>query len=306
LALKFNLESPVDFLYKNLVVPAGSAEDGRVIAPPQQCPVEETTNDESGGNVRVCLLASGSKGNSIFVESGGCKILVDAGLSARQILARLQAIGVDGTELDAVFITHEHIDHTRGAGVLARKLKIPVVASASVWNECRESFGTTSIAEFESGSPFTFKDLLIDPFPITHDACDPVGFIIESRDGRIGVATDLGIVTRLVTDKLQGCRAVVLEANHDEGMLLNGPYPWHLKQRIKSRHGHLSNVQSAELLEEILHPLLEGVFLAHLSEVNNDPTVAYDTARTLLDGQYVCAPRLQVGHQHRVSDVLTV
>ena len=256
--------------------------------------------------MRVCLLASGSKGNSVYVEAGDCRILVDAGLSARQILARLQEIGVDGTDLDGILISHEHIDHTRGAGVLARKLKIPVVASASVWNECRDSFGATLSVEFESGTPFSFKDLHIDPFPITHDACDPVGFLIEGDDGRIGVATDLGIVTRLVTDKLQGCRAVVLEANHDEEMLLNGPYPWHLKQRIRSRHGHLSNVQSVELLEEILHPQLEGVFLAHLSEVNNDPTLAYDAAWALLDGQNVCAPLLEVGHQQRVSPVLTV
>jgi phosphoribosyl 1,2-cyclic phosphodiesterase len=240
------------------------------------------------------------------VEAGASRLLVDAGLSARQLLARLQAIGVDGTKLDAVFISHEHIDHTRGAGALARKLKIPVVASHATFEASRESFGTTQTVEFESGHPFAFKDLLIDPFPITHDARDPVGFLIEGRDGRAGIATDLGIVTGLVRDKLQGCRALVLESNHDEEMLLNGPYPWHLKQRIRSRHGHLSNTQSAELLDAVLHPRLEGVFLAHLSEVNNDPAVARRVAETQLAGQNVCAPRLAVGCQHQVSEVLTV
>ncbi len=256
--------------------------------------------------MRVCLLASGSKGNSIYVEAGDCKILVDAGLSGRQILTRLREIGVDGAELDAVFISHEHTDHTRGAGVLARRLNIPLVANSPTCGACRQLCGPTSTVEFESGHPFAFKDLLIDPFPLTHDALDPVGFLIEGRDGRVGIATDLGIVTRLVKDKLQGCRAVVLEANHDEEMLLNGPYPWHLKQRIKSRHGHLSNAQSAELLDAVLNPGLDGVFLAHLSEVNNDPTVAEQVAASLLGGQNVCAPRLFVGSQHRVSEVWTM
>lgn len=253
--------------------------------------------------MRVCLLASGSKGNSIYVEAGDCKVIVDAGLSARQILARLEAIGVAGSELDAILISHEHTDHTRGAGTLARKLKIPLVASYPTAGECRVLFGAAEVLEFESGYPFAFKDILIDPFSITHDACDPVGFLIECRGGKIGIATDLGIVTGLVREKLRGCRALVLEANHDEEMLLNGPYPWHLKQRIKSRHGHLSNIQSRELLDALIHPELEGVFLAHLSELNNDPAVAREVAASLLQQQDICAPHLFVGRQDRVSEV---
>jgi phosphoribosyl 1,2-cyclic phosphodiesterase len=257
----------------------------------------------SGENVRVCLLASGSKGNSIFVEAGTCKLLVDAGVSARQIVARLHAIGVDESCLDAIIISHEHTDHSRSVGTLAKKLKIPIMTSCQTARECWTTFGQTEVREFESGSPFVFKDLRIDPFPITHDACDPVGFLIESCAGSIGIATDLGIVTRLVKERLQGCRAVVLEANHDEEMLLNGPYPWSLKQRVRSRHGHLSNAQSAELLEALLHPGLEGVFLAHLSETNNDPLLARQMATNLLQVQNICSPRLFVGDQHRVSEV---
>ncbi|HEY6838525.1 MAG TPA: MBL fold metallo-hydrolase, partial [Geobacteraceae bacterium] len=217
---------------------------------------------------------------------------------------RLQSIGVEGAELDAILISHEHTDHTRGAGTLARKLKIPLVISYPTAGACRAIFGAAEVVEFESGHSFAFKDILIDPFPITHDACDPVGFLIESDNGRIGIATDLGIATGLVKEKLWGCRALVLEANHDEEMLLNGPYPWHLKQRIKSRHGHLSNTQSRELLDALIHPELEGVFLAHLSEVNNDPAVARDMAASLLDGQNICTPHLFVGSQERVSEVL--
>ena len=256
--------------------------------------------------MRVCLLASGSKGNAIFVDTGCSKILVDAGLSSSEILNRLAAVGVNGTELDAVLVSHEHTDHTRGAGALCRKLKIPLLLSYPTCREINVSLRKIEVVEFESGYPFTFKDMLIDPFPIAHDACDPVGFIIECHDGKLGIATDLGIATRLVKDKLSGSRILVLESNHDEGMLLNGPYPWHLKQRIKSRHGHLSNTESTQLLEEIIHPDLEGIFLAHLSEVNNDPDIAFNAATMLLESQNMCAPRLIIGCQHCVSEIMTI
>jgi phosphoribosyl 1,2-cyclic phosphodiesterase len=256
--------------------------------------------------VRVCLLASGSKGNSVFVEAGSSRVLVDAGLSARELLHRLAAIGAEGRDLDAILISHEHSDHVRGAGTLARKLKIPLLVTHSTCRAGSASIGNTEIIEFESGCSFTFQDVMIDPFPITHDACDPVGFMIECDDGKIGIATDLGIATRLVAEKLKGCRALVLESNHDEEMLANGPYPWHLKQRIRSRHGHLSNSNSAALLDEIIHPGLEAVFLAHLSEVNNDPGIALDTAMKLVQSRNICSPRLILGDQYRVSEMFQV
>ena len=130
--------------------------------------------------------------------------------------------------------------------------------------------------------------------------------MIECRDGKIGIATDLGIATRLVAEKLKGSRVLVIESNHDDDMLLNGPYPWNLKQRIKSRHGHLSNTESTQLLEVLMHPELEGVFLAHLSEVNNDPAIAFNSAAALLDTQNVCSPTLIIGNQQSVSRMLTV
>ena len=256
--------------------------------------------------MRVCLLASGSKGNAILVDTGSSKILVDAGLSASEILNRLALIGIEGSQLDAVLISHEHTDHVRGAGALCRKLKIPLFLSYPTCREINHLLKKIEVVEFESGYPFTFKDLLIDPFPITHDACDPVGFIIECREGKLGIVTDLGIVTRLVTEKLKGARVLVLEFNHDEEMLLNGPYPWHLKQRIKSRHGHLSNKESAQVLDEIIHPELAGIFLAHLSEVNNDPSIALNTAAVLLEQRNICSPRLIIGNQHHITEVVTV
>jgi phosphoribosyl 1,2-cyclic phosphodiesterase len=218
----------------------------------------------------------------------------------------LAAIGVAPESLDGILVTHEHSDHIRGVGTLARKLKIPVLMSSRTHQAAEHVIGKVNLVEFDPGSAFTFKDVAIDPFPITHDACDPVGYRIEAGEGCIGFATDLGIATRLTCEKLKGCRALVLEFNHDEEMLQNGPYPWHLKQRIRSRHGHLSNVEGASLLEELLNPGLEGVFLSHLSEVNNDPALAMKAAHGLVSSQNLCGPELFLGNQYQVSGVLQI
>ena len=256
--------------------------------------------------MRLCLLASGSKGNCLFLETDSCRLLIDAGLSGREAQARLAAIGVAPESLDGILITHEHSDHIRGVGTLARRLKIPVLVASRTHEASRHVIGKVNIIEFDPGTAFTFKGVAIDPFPITHDACDPVGFRIEGGEGCIGFATDLGIATRLTCEKLKGCRALVLEFNHDEEMLQNGPYPWHLKQRIRSRHGHLSNSEGAQLLEELLHPGLEGVFLSHLSEVNNDPALAMTAAHGLMARQNLCAPGLFLGNQYQPSGVLDI
>jgi phosphoribosyl 1,2-cyclic phosphodiesterase len=256
--------------------------------------------------MRLCLLASGSKGNCLFLETDSCRLLIDAGLSGREAIARLASIGVAAESLDGILITHEHTDHIKGVGVLARRLKIPVLAASRTHAAARHIFGKIDLLEFDPGTPFAFKGVQIDPFSITHDACDPVGFRIEGEEGAIGFATDLGIATRLTQDKLKECRALVLEFNHDEQMLQDGPYPWHLKQRIRSRHGHLSNSEGAGLLEELLHAGLQGVFLSHLSEVNNDPALAMAAARGLVDGQNLCGPELLLGCQHQVSGVLAI
>jgi phosphoribosyl 1,2-cyclic phosphodiesterase len=253
--------------------------------------------------VRVCLLASGSKGNSVYVEVGETRLLIDAGLAAKEIVNRLATVGVDASDLDAILVTHEHTDHVRGVGALARRLKIPVVASYPATRLLSPLLTACESVEFEAGHSFTFRDLLIDPFPVTHDAVDPVGFVIEGREGVAGIATDFGIATRLVQEKLRGCRSLVLEFNHDEELLQNGPYPWHLKQRIRSRHGHLSNSESRQLLDELLHEGLECLFLAHLSEVNNHPDMAYREARLLLDTVTCCAPRMAIGNQYRATEM---
>ncbi|GAB4301728.1 MAG: MBL fold metallo-hydrolase [Desulfuromonadia bacterium] len=256
--------------------------------------------------MRVCLLASGSSGNALFVETGQTRLLVDAGLSCRELTKRLATIAVAADTIDAVLVTHEHGDHVRGLGTFARKSGAMVFASHRIGRGLRDAFGTFPMTEFEAGDPFTFRDLSIDPFPITHDVCDPVAFRIEGGEGPLGVATDLGMVTRLVEVKLTGCRLLVLESNHDETMLLNGPYPWHLKQRIQSRHGHLSNDQSLSLLRSLLHEGLEGILVAHLSETNNDPALVRSLFQRELSSQNRCEPTLAIGEQSRPSPVVSL
>ncbi|CAH2031101.1 Beta-lactamase domain protein [Trichlorobacter ammonificans] len=256
--------------------------------------------------MKICSLASGSKGNCLYLEAGDTRLLVDAGLSLRETTARLTRSGIDPSSVHAVLVTHEHIDHIRSAGSFARRFKVPVVVSYATRQAAEGYLEKTELLEFETGYSFTFRDLLIDPFPVSHDCCDPVGFAVESREGRFGTATDLGTVTRLVREKLKGCRALNLESNHDPEMLLNGPYPWHLKQRIKSRQGHLSNQESLELLHEIAHDRLEALVMAHLSEANNHPDRVVETTASFLRDQNRCAPRITIGDQHQAGPVMEI
>jgi len=256
--------------------------------------------------VKICSLASGSKGNCLYLETGDTRLLIDIGLSLRETLLRLEGIGVDAARIDAVLVTHEHIDHIRSVGSFARKFGTPVFVTLPVHARAEKYLNKTRVREFEAGTRISFRDVEIDPFPITHDACDPVGFVFNSREGRCGSATDLGIVTRLVREKLRGCRALNLESNHDVGMLMNGPYPWELKQRIKSRHGHLSNEDSLELLHELAHDGLEVLVMAHLSEVNNHPDHVVRSTQSFLRDQNVCAPQIIIGDQYRASRVVEI
>lgn len=256
--------------------------------------------------MRICSLASGSKGNCLYLETGETRLLVDAGLSLRETTARLLQVGIQPETVHGVLVTHEHLDHIRSAGSFARRYRVPVLVSYATRQAAASYLNKAPLVEFETGYAFAFRDCLVDPFPVTHDCCDPVGFLVESHEGRFGSATDLGMITRLVRDKLQGCRAMNLEANHDPEMLLNGPYPWHLKQRIKSRHGHISNQESLELLHELAHDGLEALVMAHLSEVNNHPDKVAATTASFLKDQNRCAPRIVIGDQYQAGPVLEI
>jgi phosphoribosyl 1,2-cyclic phosphodiesterase len=254
--------------------------------------------------MKICSLASGSKGNSLFLESGGVRLLIDAGLSLKELSSRLVASRIDPESIHAILLTHEHIDHIRSVGSFARRYKVPVMVSYATRQAAERYLHSVQVVEFETGYSFAFRELMIDPFPVSHDCSDPVGFVVESCEGRAATATDLGIVTRLVREKLRGCRALNLESNHDPEMLLNGPYPWALKQRIQSRQGHLSNQESLELLHDLAHGGLEALVMAHLSEVNNHPDKVIEAAASFLKDQNCCAPRIIIGEQHLAGPVM--
>ncbi len=226
---------------------------------------------------RVHVLGSGSRGNSILLETSETRILIDAGFSGRQIERRLDALEVEPGSITALVITHEHRDHTQGMGIYARRWKVPIHIARATANSCADLLsGDEEVHHYEAKRPFDLGDLRVEPFLTVHDAIDPIGVTVRQRTSglKVGIATDLGTPTVSVRHALQRCDLLILEANHDELMLRTGPYPWLLKARIASRHGHLSNRASAELGAELLHDGLGGVILAHLSQECNEPELA--------------------------------
>ena len=250
----------------------------------------------------VCMLASGSKGNCIHIAAGDKAILVDAGLSGREIERRMVQRDLQPDALQAIIVSHEHIDHIRGVGVLARRYQLPVYLSNETACAALASLGKLPhFFHFQAGKPFHLFPFTIHPFNVSHDAVDPVGFTISTNGSRIGIATDLGIATGLVQEHLKGCHLLVLEANHDLDMLINGPYPWPLKQRIKGRNGHLSNDAAEALLRSVMTVDLRYVILGHLSETNNTVTQAMQSVRKAIDGYDV---RLLVAEQDHSGPVV--
>ena len=235
-----------------------------------------------GRGIQITVLGSGSAGNCTMIETPATALLIDAGLSARQIAQRLQAIGRDLADMDGIVLTHEHSDHTRAIGVLckahplavfANRLTAEAVTDNADWN------GNTRISWrlFPTGGSFEIGDLFVESFSVSHDAQDPVGFTIRHQETglTIGVVTDLGHATKLVTERIRVADAVVVESNHDVKLLQDDPNrPWSLKQRIMSRHGHLSNDDAATLIREIASSRLRHVCLAHLSRDCNRPELA--------------------------------
>lgn len=236
--------------------------------------------------LKVCVLASGSKGNAIFVSNGLTSILIDAGLSGKEIERRLKSTGLCPDELDAVVVSHEHSDHTKGVGVLSRRFNLPVYINNKTKRAASLQIGSVyDIRNFECGRPFSIDMLTLNPFSISHDAEDPAGFTIEQNETKIGIATDLGVATSVVKERLKNCSMLILEANHDPSMLLaNEMYPWRLKQRIKSRKGHLSNEEAKNLLQVLWHDKLKHVILAHISESNNTTECALNIVGQALNG----------------------
>lgn len=234
--------------------------------------------------MRFVSIASGSSGNCIYVGSENSHILIDAGISARRIEQGLNEIGLKGSDLDGIFVTHEHSDHIRGLGVLARKFEKPIYGTRETMEEIERA---TSLGKFDTSlltpvlpdTEMDVGDLTIRPFRVDHDAANPVAYRIKQGRKSVAVATDMGHYDQYIIDNLQNLDALLLESNHDVRMLETGPYPYYLKRRILGDHGHLSNENAGRLLCQILHDGLKHIFLGHLSKENNYEELAYETVR---------------------------
>lgn len=235
-------------------------------------------------NIRICSLYSGSKGNAVFIEAGGAKILIDAGKSAKALCLALDEIGVCIDDIDAIFITHEHNDHISALQTLSHKHPIPIhilLESAQVFNGLRdEKLCLCLVLHGKSNFTVQIKDLTVQAFPTPHDSRASVGYKLTFNNGdekiSVAYATDTGYVTDKMLENMLGAKYAVIESNHDEDMLRDGSYPYELKMRISSRHGHLSNSDCSCLASQLAISGTEAIMLAHLSEENNLPELAYN------------------------------
>jgi len=243
--------------------------------------------------VQLTILGSGSAGNCAYLETAETRLLIDAGFSGRQIRRRLATIARAPESLNAILITHEHSDHISGLTGLAAKLQMPVYCNRLTREAIEDQLQIQINAHiFTTGDSFAIGDVTIDTFSVPHDACDPVGFLLRTSAGNIGILTDLGHVTKLVVERIRPANVLLLEANHYIKMLQDDPRrPWSLKQRILSRHGHLSNDGAADLVEQIFSADLRHLYLGHLSRDCNRPELACRVIGTRLErigGTHVC------------------
>jgi phosphoribosyl 1,2-cyclic phosphodiesterase len=254
--------------------------------------------------VSLTVLASGSRGNSSIVASGCTRILVDAGISARETFKRIKAVDADPHTLTAILISHEHSDHIDGLAMLAKRLAIPLYMTGATYEACRRllrvkggpAWKYDKIEFFCAGSRFEIGDISVIPFTIPHDAVDPVAFTFSAEGVKVAIVTDLGYMPASVRHHIANCDVLMLESNHDLEMLRVGPYPWSVKQRVMSRVGHLSNDALAQFFASDYDGNAAFVILAHLSEQNNHPEIAREAAeralgcrRTLLHNRVVLA-----------------
>ena len=258
----------------------------------------------------LTMLGSGSAGNAALLSTDHCRLLIDGGLSARQLVRRLELCGVNPAQLDGVLITHEHGDHVCGLEVLCRKFHVPIYCNALT----AEAIRCGPLAEhrhwrlFRTGAEFSICDITVQTFPVPHDAVEPVGYAFHHGSAGLGFITDLGYATKMLVERLREVHTLVIETNHDEKLLQACPYrPWPVKQRIMSRHGHLSNSAAATVLEQLLPGKIERVVLGHLSRDCNTPELARETMRMLLDArdrpevEVFCAEQREISSRFRIG-----
>lgn len=231
-------------------------------------------------SLKICVLGSGSGGNSIYLKAGDSEVLVDFGFSETEIRKRLEKIDVKLKDIDAILVTHEHFDHCRGLGKITRNISGPIYLNDSTYQAIMPQLKNEEITKFVNGDFFTAGDFLVKPFSVFHDAAAPCGFSFFYKNKKITVITDLGMVNNNILQNMADSNVIIIESNYDKETLMNGNYPWYLKNRILGQRGHLSNCDAAKAVQKVVHPELECVFLFHLSEENNTPQLAMDTMKS--------------------------
>lgn len=249
--------------------------------------------------MRFASLGSGSRGNATLIEVAGTRLLLDCGFAARELERRMGLLGVSADTLDAILVTHEHQDHIRGVGPLARRYNLPVWITNGTHRQGRCGVLPQPRLIHSHQAAFSIGQIQIQPYPVPHDACEPVQYVFSTGDVRLGILTDAGSITTHIRQMLAGCDALMIECNHDPQMLANGPYPPALQRRVGGRLGHLNNQQAAELLSVLAHPRLQHLVVAHLSEKNNCPERVREA---LLNRVPEVADRLRMTRQSEVSD----
>lgn len=263
-------------------------------------------------DIKFCSLYSGSSGNSIFVASKNAKVLIDAGLPGKKIEEAIKAIDENPGDINAIFVTHEHLDHIKGLGVISRKFDIPIYANSDTWAAMEKNIGKIkehNIKIMDRRSTISIKDLDISSYNIPHDAAAPVGYTLHSKGKRVSVATDFGIYTTEIRDNIKDSDIILLESNHDVSMLKFGPYPYNLKRRILSEVGHLSNEDCGTAIVNLIrYKENKKIILGHLSGTNNHPDLAYETVKSVLVANNITSKKisLTMADRHKPSNLLEI
>jgi len=255
--------------------------------------------------MKVSSLASGSSGNCYYVENGNDALLVDAGISCKQIWEKIGEVGGDVNKVKGIFITHEHGDHIKGVDVFARKFNVPIFTPRKIAENFFLCSNPDLINPIKKDEHLKLGSLNIQAFPKSHDAVDPVSYTIENGK-KLSIITDIGFISDNVKDFISDSDFLIIESNHDKNMLLEGPYPWFLKNRINSDRGHLSNVDSAVGVLQYAQPHLKNLMLAHLSQTNNTPNLAYNFFKNVLKDSRALTPNLMVADRFSASSLMKV
>jgi phosphoribosyl 1,2-cyclic phosphodiesterase len=258
--------------------------------------------------LKYCSIGSGSSGNCHYIGYKDTNILVDAGLSGKRITTGLEDINIDIENLKGIFITHEHSDHIKGAGIISRKYDIPIFANVKTWCAMKDKLGDikdSNMKVFENDRSYSLGDLIIRPFSISHDASDAVGYNFYAENEKMSIATDIGMITDNIRRHLYKSKLVVLESNYDPNILKMSSYPYILKQRISGNKGHMSNITAGKVLQQITDKNLKNVLLIHLSTENNFPELAYETVHEQLNG-LSNIPNIVVAPRNKPSQIFNV